>query len=144
VPGVSPTVLEVATPAVAAEVLQDEVVALNVETGVYFSLRGLAATLWNDLAAGHPAERLAALGEAEGVGAAPVESFVAQILGHRLMRPAGRPAASGEPTSLTEMRGVRPEIVFEIYEDMQDLILSDPIHDVDPAVGWPPRKPELA
>jgi hypothetical protein len=29
------------------------------------------------------------------------------------------------------------EIVFEIYEDMQDLILSDPIHDVDETIGWP-------
>ena len=53
------TVLEIARPACATEVLADEVVALNVETGVYCSLRGLAVPLWHDLAAGHPVEELA-------------------------------------------------------------------------------------
>ena len=36
------TVLEVARPACADEVLADEVVVLNVETGIYFSMRGSA------------------------------------------------------------------------------------------------------
>ena len=53
------TVLEIARPECAAEVLDDEVVALNVESGIYFSMRGLAATLWQDLAAGQPVETLA-------------------------------------------------------------------------------------
>jgi len=31
--------------------------------------------------------------------------------------------------------------VLEVYTDMQDLLLLDPIHDVDETVGWPSPKP---
>src|SRR4029078_1568632 len=47
------TVLEVASPDCVADDFDGEVVVLNVVSGVYFSLRDLAAAVWRDLAAGH-------------------------------------------------------------------------------------------
>jgi hypothetical protein len=136
------TVLEVARPACADEVLADEVVVLNVETGIYFSLRGLAATLWQDLAAGHRVEELTRLAEEHGYGAGRVTGFVSELTRHGLMRPASRPAVAGEPGSAEVLKSGSPALVFEVYEDMQDLILSDPIHDVDESLGWPHRNAE--
>jgi hypothetical protein len=131
------TILEIARPDCAAEVLQDEVVALNVETGIYFSMRGLAVPLWHDLAAGYPVEELARHANGHGDGAERVTDFAAQITRHGLMRPCPpRPVASEMASAGLLADGAR-EIVFEIYEDMQDLILSDPIHDVDETMGWP-------
>jgi hypothetical protein len=31
--------------------------------------------------------------------------------------------------------------VLEVYTDMQDLLLLDPIHEVDEEAGWPSPKP---
>ena len=33
--------------------------------------------------------------------------------------------------------------VLNKYSDMQDLLLLDPIHDVDEEAGWPTNKPNL-
>ena len=53
-------VLEVAKPDCVADDFGGEVVVLNLISGVYFSLRDLAAAVWRDLAAGHPVESLIA------------------------------------------------------------------------------------
>jgi hypothetical protein len=133
------TVLEVARPECATEVLEEEVVALNVETGIYISMRGLCAALWHDLEAGHPVEMLAEHAQQQGDRAERVTEFADQVRRHGLMRvSAPRPAVGGFAS--TEMlRGGTQETLFEVYDDMQDLILSDPVHDVDDA-GWPARK----
>jgi hypothetical protein len=138
------TVLELAQPECAAEILEDEVVALNVQTGIYFSMRGLSAALWHDLAAGHPVETLARHAHERGDSAERVADFAAQITRYGLMRPGPSRPVAGELASIELLRGGKQEIVFEVYEDMQDLILSDPIHDVDETVGWPTPKPEVA
>lgn len=130
-------VLEVALPSCASEDLGDEILALNVETGVYFSIRGLGAAVWRDLAAGHPAAALAeqvrqATGDADAV-----RDLTEQLRTHGLMRESGRPPAESEPAILQLLRSGEREVVFEVFDDMKDLILSDPIHDVDQAAGWP-------
>jgi hypothetical protein len=138
------TVLEVARPECAAEVLADEVVALNVESGIYFSLRELAAGLWNDLAAGHPVETLAECAREHGGSDEAVTDFAAQLTRYGLMRAGTAQPAADEPTTRDLLRAGTHEIVFEVFEDMQDLILSDPIHDVDESKGWPHRAGERA
>jgi hypothetical protein len=137
------TVLQVARPECAAEVLDEEVVALNVESGIYFSMRGLAAALWQDLAAGHPVQMLADCAREHGAGAEAVTDFAAELTRYGLMR-AGTAQPTGGPSSRELLRSGTHEIVFEVFEDMQDLILSDPIHDVDESMGWPHRAAELA
>jgi hypothetical protein len=131
------TVLEIARPDCAAEVLQDEVVVLNVETGMYFSMRGLAVALWHDLAAGYSVEELARHANGHGDGAERVTEFAEQIIRHGLMRPSPPRPVAGEMASTGLLADGAPKIVFEVYDDMQDLILSDPIHDVDETTGWP-------
>jgi hypothetical protein len=133
------TVLEVARPQCAAEVLEDEVVALNVESGVYFSMRGLAAALWGDLATGHPVETLAERAREHGADGGLVTDFADQLTRYGLMRAGTSQPIAGAPASDELLRGQKHEIVFEVFEDMKDLILSDPIHDVDESMGWPHR-----
>jgi hypothetical protein len=137
------TVLEIAVPACAAEDLNDEVVALNVETGVYFSIRGLAAVVWRDLAAGHAIETVAALvTTATGSGDAVLD-LVSQLQEHGLMRRSSGAPATSQPAMAAALESGSRDLTFEIYEDMKDLILSDPIHDVDAVAGWPARPPRL-
>jgi hypothetical protein len=138
----SVTVLEVSVPACAAEDLHDEVVALNVETGVYFSLRDMAAVVWRDLAAGHAVETIAALMlKATGSNDAVLD-MISRFQAHGLMRRSSSAPATTQPAITAALESGSRDLTFESYEDMKDLILSDPIHDVDAAAGWPARPPQ--
>ena len=130
-------VLTIATPSCAAEDLGDEIVALNVGTGVYVSIRETGVALWRDLASGYSVEQLAALGRDLTGTDTSVHRFVAQVQEHGLMRALSADPKQGTPTVGELFAAGRTNVVVEVYTDMKDLILSDPIHDVDEAVGWP-------
>lgn len=119
----------------------DEIVALNLDTGIYFSIRNLGVAAWRDLAAGFSVSVLAARLRAATGSDQAILGFVEQVVRHGLMRETpGRPVG-GEPTIVDCLASGERELTLEVFEDMKDLILSDPIHDVDETVGWPSRPP---
>jgi hypothetical protein len=132
------TILEVAAPQCVAQDFEGEIIALNLASGTYYSMRDLGAVLWRDLAAGHSVESLAALA-ATSVGGQPVLDFAANAESQGLMRRAsGAAAPSGEPQiAAAHAAGVAQQLVFEVFDDMKSLILLDPVHEVDDARGWP-------
>lgn len=131
------TVLEIAAPQCVAQDFEGEIIVLNLTSGTYYSLRELGAVLWRDLAAGHAVERLAALAAGALGGTQPVVDFAASATEHGLLRPA---AASATPTAEPQLAGTLPStggLVFEVHDDMKNLILLDPVHEVDETRGWP-------
>lgn len=134
---------EVASPEVVDEDFGTEIVVLNLEDGRYFSLRGVAATLWRDIRAGHaPTSLIAGVAEEDGTLADAVGGYVASLLEAGLVRPRSTPLPSGvsEAASIAELVRDRVVPVIESYDDMAELILSDPIHDVEEDIGWPVRR----
>jgi hypothetical protein len=128
-------VLRLNKPKVVCEVFEDEVVAINLETGTYFGMGGEVSV---DGMVDHLAERYTR--QRQEV-AADLESFTNILLAHGLVtaepNAASVPAAdSGGPAGSWEA----PKLT--VYEDMQDLLLLDPIHDVD-ETGWPARKQDV-
>ena len=133
------TILEVAAPQCVAQDFEGEIIALNLGSGTYYSLRDLGAVLWRDLAAGHPVEVLAARAAQVLGGTQPVTEFATNLTAQGLMRPAPNPVVpSGEPQLTAALAGGgAPSLVFEVFEDMKNLILLDPVHEVDETRGWP-------
>lgn len=132
------------SPNIGARSFGDEVVVANFLTGVYYSLFGSAAQIWEGLAAGLPLDRVAgdvaAVGGIDpGVFGQAAEKLVADLVAEGLVEPG--PAA--EPASWT---AAPPDgdgyalPVLERYTDMQDLLLLDPVHDVED-MGWPHARP---
>lgn len=114
----------------------------NLDTGLFYSLAGSAAAIWAGLVAGlterHIAEAFAA-----GGGDAPyaeVERFVAGLVAEKLLvvseTPVPAPAEWSAPAPF-----VPP--TMERFDDLQGLLLVDPIHDVSDA-GWPMLPPSAA
>lgn len=130
------------SPGVAWEDFQDEVIIVNLESGAYFSTRDVGAEIWRRLAGGLPLAviepALLALYEVEApVLQASLAGFVATLQEHGLLlpAPAAEPAAESTVASSTAKREfVEPKL--DAYSDMQDLLLLDPIHEVDES-GWP-------
>lgn len=129
-------------PSVISESLDGEVVIIALGTGTYYSLRGPAARAWDDLAAGcSVADTAVDLAESYATAGidVPVElqAFIATLLAHDLLQPLPEPPAAVEPPPpVREERPWEP-LVVETFTDMQDLILLDPVHEVEPGQGWP-------
>ena len=131
------TTLEVNSPDCVAEEFAGEIVALNLETGTYFSIKDNAANLWNDLAKGHPVETLVAAAGQGTAMAAAIEAFASAVVKEKLMRTTDAAQQPTEPPTLA-LDGPLPEI--EGFNDMQSLLLLDPVHEVDDQQGWPKVK----
>lgn len=126
------------------ELFEDEMVAVDVDTGRYFSLNLAGATIFGLLAAGHDVATVSAtVGVTVGEH---VAAFAEELVAQGLLRPRdGTPAPAGSSTvALPVPDGSGAPLdppQLTAYTDMQDLLLLDPIHDVD-AAGWPVRPPE--
>jgi hypothetical protein len=120
-------------PFIAHEGVDDEVVAIDFNSGSYFSLRGPANVAWSALDGseardvGHVA---AAVAEHHPDQADPdrVHALLDRLTADGLLERTGDPSA--EPD--VDLGG----LAYERFTDMEELILLDPVHDVSEA-GWP-------
>lgn len=127
-------------PDVVAEDLNGEVVILNLANGLYFSLRGIAAAIWSSLLAGHTAQSILA-----GIAASRPElsdessAFIERLVALDLVRP--RDDADAVPARPIDEPWTGEGPAIEVYDDLAELMVADPIHDVDEQAGWPtPRR----
>jgi len=129
-----------ASPDIASEEFDGEYVILDLGSGRYFSLSGLAAAVWRGLVDGHSVSTLgaglAAGDERIGLVAQAAEAMV----GHGLLRRGGQPPNGPVPDAiLAALAEAEPVLRIEVFDDLADLLVADPIHDVDETAGWPHR-----
>lgn len=134
-------------PEVVADIMDGEAVIMNLKTGQYFSTEGAGSDCWDAIVAGFSlaqlVERLAEKYAADRATIEPaVAEFVEALVSHELIAPSDAPPPPDDvkPPSITRTPFHAP--VLNVYSDMQDLLLLDPIHDVD-AAGWPMPKSEI-
>jgi Coenzyme PQQ synthesis protein D (PqqD) len=131
-------------PQVISETVGGETIIVNLASGHYFNLQGTAVDVWEGVLRGESTESIAAAlaaryaavnGEIEeAVGALLTEFTVADLITPEeddSQAPVG-PVAPPAGRELPPFE--RPS--FTTYTDMQDIILLDPVHEVD-ARGWP-------
>lgn len=135
---------QVNSPEVIEESIDGEVLIVHLGTGAYYSSDGSGNFIWRRVVAGQTASEVAAAVASHfGLDAEPatltVERMVGQYEVEGLIRerdarpvedvPPAAPAAYEEP-------------VLNKYTDMEELLLLDPVHDVEEA-GWPHARPDL-
>jgi Coenzyme PQQ synthesis protein D (PqqD) len=133
------------SPQVISQLIEGEVVVINLLTGSYYSLTGTAATIWEaaqrGLAGTRITDALAARYSDCGAGLEGiVNDFLKELQGESLIIPAADDMLAGDvwdDTLVERQKFVRPAL--KKFTDMQELLLLDPIHEVD-ATGWPLAK----
>lgn len=117
-------------------------IVINSRTGMYYGMNQPGTAVFAQLAAGADVaavcRALRALPDAPDDVESRVAAFVDRLLGMELIvpgpasadaLPAIDPAAMGQDGFLLEVNE---------YADAQEMLLADPIHDVDSETGWEP------
>jgi len=147
--------IRVNAPQVIHESIDGEVIIINLASGNYYSLKGSGGDVW-DVIQQSPGMTATELLEAlahrfsdtpvdlEG----PVSRFLEVLSEESLITGADgaervgfSPGADWARNGDEKQPFVEPSI--EKFTDMQDLVLLDPVHEVD-ATGWPQARPDDA
>lgn len=137
-------------PKVIQETIEGEAVIVNLVSGNYYSLDKVGADIWGNLENGKSLEEILELIPRIYKGdPAVMESSVKSLIDNLVQEdlivpdatiPDGGTQSSSAGTAEGEAMGDFEAPVLKKYSDMQDLLLLDPIHEVDEG-GWPNVKP---
>jgi hypothetical protein len=140
--------LKVNTPNVVHETIDGETILLDLNSGNYFSLDGPGTLIWEYIEKTGNWKKTIEILAAENAGQAEkiaqtVTAFVNQLVEENLMvaidgENADADAAELE-SGLKQAAADYTALKVNKYSDMQDLLLLDPIHEVDEK-GWPESK----
>lgn len=136
-------VYQLANKDVASEEFDGEFVVLDLNNGRYYSMDGSAAIVWKALTQGTSPKHLAAACEKAG-NCTPeaIFSFCDQLESYGLVVPTSDRSDIALPQPMVQairLNQSPPETAM--FDDLAELMMADPIHEVDEAEGWPVRKP---
>lgn len=126
-----------------------EVVVINLASGSYFNLPGVAGQIWRWLGmdgatVSRLSEQVAGSYDVTPAQASPdVEAFLGRLLARNLVVETQGDVPSNELSPpASEAVSAAPRAPYEpprlqSHDELQELFLIDPVHDVDPAAGWP-------
>jgi hypothetical protein len=131
------TIYKPASPEIIFEEFDGDLVVLNMTSGQYFGFNTSAAAVWAAMMSGVSPADLAGIGPDEGA----IASFVDKLMTLELIipDPETKPVTTtllGEAEKAAMVENPSAPVV-EVYDDLADLIVADPIHDVDQEAGWP-------
>lgn len=140
------THFQVNSPNVIHEIIDGEVVLINLETGSYYSIDSVGAVIWDYIGQGLSRSQIVEA-IASGYKGEPadidqgVQQLFAQLQAEQLIVPTEASQSNGHSSPINAAANGQDAPKFEApvlhkYTDMEDLLLLDPIHDVD-ETGWP-------
>ena len=136
------------TPSVVSETVEGETIVIHLETGAYYSLEGSAGECWDFVVRnGRDDQAVPWMGshyaESEDALSSAWIEFTDSLQKENLVRREGlgEPELSGSTASEGANIAQAGSAAFtapkiQKYEDMREMLLLDPIHDVA-AGGWP-------
>lgn len=145
------THFQINTSQVAHEIIEAEVVIIHLKSGTYYSLQNVGASIWSLIESGaNVTEIIEQITHQFDGNRSDIENAVNQLISElqeeNLIEPASSEDSARKPAdeTVTEIHSTTDKPPFETpvlekYEDMQDLLLLDPIHEVD-ETGWPHRQ----
>ena len=141
------------TPTVTHETIDGEAVVINLDSGNYYSLLDVGSFIWGLVEQGASAGEVQNLvvqtyqGNPSDINRG-VQELLVQLQQENLIVPIDETGAFDltqlnqvmHSNNADEKPSFNPPLLHK-YSDMQELLLLDPIHDVDEA-GWPKPNPD--
>lgn len=128
---------------VVSETVADESIVINMESGSYHRIAGPASQLWTALAERCAFDQWAGKAGVDLPDLAPAHLAAMALSLEEVKLILLEDASRAKLTDLADAAG-SPLDPVESYDDMADLLLIDPIHEVDEH-GWPEaQEPDAA
>lgn len=130
------------SPHVVCQIFDTETVAVNMESGCYYSVEGAGSGILRCVESGCTlGEILAAVAPGDDAAAASVEAFLREALAEGLIVGEECATVPGVEASPADAPSAKPWVLprLQKFTDMRELLLLDPIHELDQA-GWPQSK----
>ena len=120
-----------------------QAIVIDQITGMYYGMSSLGSEVLDRIARGcAPDTVLAAVQELADCPAdmpERMQQFLSDLVEKEILIP-GETAAGGSEAFGPDALIDGFDLTISDFADVQDLILADPIHDVDPEMGWPTLK----
>lgn len=126
------------------ETLDGETIIINLENGNYYSMNPSGSVVWELIVKNSSKDQIISefLQRYETTKEdleKPITDLLQLLVNEDLIVKTDLPAVHTEPSSAPTEKESFLVPLIEKYEDMQEMLLADPIHDVD-AIGWPKLK----
>ena len=117
-----------------------QAVVINFLTGIYYGSTALGSVILERLVNGNDPEKIA-----EAVKALPgcpndfdaqLEAFISKLKDNEILIAGETVQGGDEPIPDTALADGF-DLKLDEFSEVQDLILADPVHDVDVEKGWP-------
>jgi hypothetical protein len=141
--------VQVNEPHIVHETIDGETILMDLRSGNYFSIEKSGAVLWEILVqTGDVGDLLQKAGELSQPDSTDqvkidIQKFVNKLIEESLVKEAEGSETSemtgDQLNSLKKVLSTMEPLEVNKYSDMQDMLLLDPIHDVDEK-GWPEPK----
>ena len=121
-------------------------IVINSETGIYYGMNELGTAVFEAIIAGASTENIGAA--LQTIPNAPndiqsrVDAFVAALQHFEILIP-GQPKQAAPSFEEATAISSNFEMTVQEYNDAQELLLADPIHEVKVEDGWQPDKSVL-
>jgi hypothetical protein len=136
---------------VISEIIDGEAMIINLDNGFYFSMEQVGTLIWEAIEQGCSFDQIAAgvkrryIGDPQTIEIG-VRQLIDQLLAEGLITSVNQPPAETDHAQVVlsqnevsdKMEYIEPSL--NKYTDMEDLLLLDPVHQVDDT-GWPDKKP---
>lgn len=132
---------ELNNPPCIQEVIDNDAVIIDLDTGTYHNMKGFSGTVWTLVIERYQLDKIVAAlctdDATKQLFGVYLNQFIEMLLAKNLVRTCGsdneeRPPAIELPDDI--------KLDCTSYTDMQELLALDPIHEVDDTVGWPQKK----
>ena len=129
-----------------ADVTDGIAIIINSETGIYYGLNSLGTSVYENLVNGASVEEI--LTALKSIAGAPADiesrlnSFISKMIEFELIVEGSKSSAIVEIDSAIASEEDFTLDVSE-YNDAQELLLADPIHEVKEETGWTPEKDSI-
>jgi hypothetical protein len=127
----------VLNPRLAADIFDNEYIIANLDTGLYYSVQGNAVSLLQALPFTDPAQPIGDIAKHQNNQSAAIADELTAIWAELLKDDIVRldTSSTNAPNLDWKPADTYGAPKFNRYADMQDLLMLDPIHDVDEQ-GW--------
>jgi hypothetical protein len=121
-------------------------IVINSETGIYYGMNELGTAVFEAIIAGASTENIGAalqtIPNAPNDVQSRVDAFVAALQHFEILIP-GQPKQAAPSFEEATAISSNFEMTVQEYNDAQELLLADPIHEVKVEDGWQPDKSVL-